>query len=136
MVKVNYDSQMSKSENGAEFAKCRRSGTLGGALKISGAGQSLRCWGSEEKYESKPLRSEEALESWLQVREWKSSPLRVVDGELPARERAGVDSGGLGHPGRAGEKSFWRWESDSHVGEYVGVRAQVQEVESHLGEKL
>ena len=55
---------------------------------------------------------------------------------LRSRERAEVDSGGLGHPGRAREKSFWRWERDSHVGEYVGVRAQVQEVESHLGEKL
>ena len=44
-----------------------------------------------------------------------------------------MDSGGLGHPGRAQEKSFWRWESDSHVGEYVGVRAQVQEVEFHSG---
>ncbi len=128
--------KMTKSEGGAEFSKCRRSGTLGGAWEVSGRESVAPVPGSEEKHKFEPLRSGEALGSWLQVREWESSSLQLVDGGLPARERAGVDSGGLGHPGRAREESFWRWERDSQVAECVGVQAQVQEVESHLGEKL
>ena len=109
---------------------------LGAPLRSRAKGQSLRFWGSEENRKSEALHSGQALGSWLQVRQWKSSSLQVLDGGLPARDQAGEEFGGLGHPGRAREKSFRRWERNSHVEEYVGVRAQVQEVESHLGEKL
>ncbi len=81
--------KMGKSESGVESSQYRHSGTLGGALKVSGRGPVAPVPGSEEKRKS---------------------------------ERTGVDSGGPGHPGRAREKSFWRCERDTHLGEYVGVR--------------
>ncbi len=68
-------------------------------------------------------------------RDRKSLSLQVIDRGLPARERVGVNSEGLWHPGRARVKSL-AMESDAHEGEYVGVLVQVQEVEFHLGEKL
>ncbi len=86
--------EMIKSEYGAEMSSLRRPwGRLEGLGQRAGAG-------GVKKNTSSSGSGQGALGSLLQVREWKSSSL-VVDGGLPARERAGVDSGGLGYPGRA-----------------------------------
>ncbi len=124
--------KMAKSESGAELSECRRSGTLASAFKVSG-GVSVAA-GGVKKVKSQPFRSGEALGSWLPVQEWKSS----------SSKSSTADGSGAGMSGLRGP--WATWESSEEVilamveglpcGEYVGVRTQVQEVESHLGEKL
>ncbi len=64
------------------------------------------------------------------------SSLQVVIEGLPAQEPVEVDSGGLGHPGRAQKSSFRQPGRVYHLGKYVGARVEVQELEFRVCEKL
>ncbi len=116
--------KMTKSESGAEISKCRHSGTPG---RLVGLGQRASRSGDGGV---KKNTSRSGQERHLEVGSKSvSGSLRQSKSSLgysPLGSGRELDSGGLGHPGRAWEKSLGRW----------GVQPQVQELDSHLGEKL